>query len=71
MKKLETTEDAIHHLTKLVNWTEASVKQKRLDLNMVSASDREFYEKALSIVTEAIKNGELTKDVFYHKVGLA
>jgi hypothetical protein len=71
MKKLETTEDAIHHLTKLVNWTEASVKQKRLDLNMVSASDREFYEKALSIVTEAIKKGELTKDVFYHKVGLS
>ena len=70
MKKLETLEDAFLHLSTIVNWSEASVKQKRLDLNMVTASERDFYLKALAMVNAAIQNKEISRDDFNRRLGL-
>jgi hypothetical protein len=70
MKKIENIDQAIQHLTKLVNWAEASVKQKRIDFNMVAASERAFYEEALNLVSQAIAKGEITKDELNRRLGI-
>lgn len=70
MKKINNVQEAIQHLTRLVNWAESSVKQKRLDFNMVSVSEHPFYQEALDMVNQAIAKGELTKDEFKHRLGL-
>jgi hypothetical protein len=70
MKKINNVQEAIQHLTRLVNWAESSVKQKRLDFNMVSVSEHAFYQQALKMVNDAIEKGELTKDDFKNKVGI-
>lgn len=70
MNKLTTVSEAIDHLKRLVNWAESSVKQKRLDFNMVSASEHAFYREALDLVNAAIARGELTKEDFKHRLGL-
>lgn len=70
MKKINSVSEAIEHLSRLVNWAESSVKQKRLDFNMVSAAEHEFYREALDFVNAAIQRGELTKEDFKHRLGL-
>lgn len=70
MKKINDVQEAMGHLTRLVNWAESSVKQKRIDFNMVSVSEHPFYQQALDMVNQAIARGELTKDEFKHRLGL-
>lgn len=70
MNNISSVSEAIDHLKRLVNWAESSVKQKRLDFNMVSAAEHDFYRGALELVNQAIARGELTKEDFKHRLGL-
>lgn len=68
MKTFNSLNEAIDHLSKIVNWAESSVKQKRLDLNMVTASEQPSYEQALAFVAAAIKRGEITREEFNRRL---
>lgn len=68
MKTFNSLNEAIDHLSKIVNWAESSVKQKRLDFNMVTASEQPSYEAALQFVADAIKRGEITREEFNRRL---
>jgi hypothetical protein len=70
MKTFSSLNQAIDHLSKIVNWAESSVKQKRLDFNMVTASEQPSYEDALSYIAEAIKRGEITREEFNRRLDI-
>jgi hypothetical protein len=68
MKTFTSLNEAVDHLSKIVNWAESSVKQKRLDFNMVTASEQPSYEAALQYVAQAIKRGEITREEFNRRL---
>ncbi len=68
MKTFSSLDEAIIHLSKIVNWAESSVKQKRIDLNMVTASEQPSYEAALEFVVAAMKRGEITREDFNRRL---
>lgn len=70
MKTFNSPDHAIEFLSKIVNWAESSVKQKRLDFNMVKASEQPDYERALEFIAQAIKKGEITREEFNRRLGI-
>jgi len=68
MKTFTSLNEAVDHLSKIVNWAESSVKQKRLDFNMDTASEQPSYEAALQFVAQAINRGEITRDEFNRRL---
>jgi uncharacterized membrane protein YfbV (UPF0208 family) len=70
MSEITNLSEAIQMLNRVVWWAESSTDIKRIDFNLVAASERPRYEAAMQVVSKAIKNGEITRDEFMRRVGI-
>ena len=65
-----TLQEALSYLKKAIKYS-AVPGQKHLDPTLVPVEEREYFHKALMTVQSHIYKGELTKDEFEQKIGLA